>query len=149
MKPNSRYADLGGNTESEFNSLLALEKRICPATQIEFIPTRSNQIYISRDAQIKYNNIQAKLRYRELKKMNDALKVNAKKLKKLYTYMIENDLNYLPKELFEFENFDFKISTHNAINTLTGIIVHWIFEYGFEPVDETLNFYFLHKKQSV
>lgn len=121
--------------------------RICPATQIEFTPKRNNQIYSSRAVQIKHNNLQAKLRNSELKKLNDAVKLNAKKLEKLYNYMVEQNWNCISVEYMEYEKFDRAIFSSVNKDQLNENLVSWCLNYGFSPVDITLKFYFLYKKQ--
>jgi len=120
---------------------------ICPATQIEFTPKRNNQIYSSRAVQIKHNNLQAKLRNSELKKLNDAVKLNAKKLEKLYNYMVEQNWNCISVEYMEYEKFDRAIFSSVNKDQLNENLVSWCLNYGFSPVDITLKFYFLYKKQ--
>ena len=142
-----RYDEEERNLRKATHSILPEETKICPVTGEEFIPMRYNQIYFNREVQIKHNNLQYKIKNSDLKKLSDAIKSNAKKLKKLYNFMNEKRWNCIPVEYLNFEKVDIEISSRVNKNNTTGGVVHWCLDYGFEPVDNTLKFYFLHKKQ--
>lgn len=128
-------------------SFFKRETRICPATGEEFIPKRYNQTYINSEVQIKHNNLQARLKNSDLKKLNDSIKSNAKKLEKLYKFMIENNSDCISAEYLKYEKVNTEIYLSKEKNYTTLGVVYWNLDYGFEPVDETLIFYYLHKKQ--
>lgn len=128
------------------NNTIEYEEIVCPATGVIFVPGRSNQIYVSREVQIKHNNDRAKLKRSELKKFNDIIYTNAKILAKLLEYIVKCKWKYIPVEYIDYEGLNFEVYTSTTKNANTKNIVYWCLNFGFEPVDETMKLYYIYKK---
>jgi len=126
--------------KSENNS-----KIICPASGEEFIPKRENQIYKNMAVQIKHNNDRAKLKRSQLKKFNDNINGNEKKLMRLHNYMLQCNWNSIPIEYFDYEGINFETFTSSVVNNKTNKTVFWCLSYGFEPVDEKMKLFYIYK----
>lgn len=126
----------------------AIKEKTCPATGKQFLPKRENQIYIDRATQIRHNNIQAKIKQRDLKLLNDIIKQNAAKLERLYNHMIHHKLKSVPFELVEYEQLDFESCSTKNINNKTGNIVNWCMDYGYEPTNNSMTSFFIYKKSN-
>ena len=122
------------------------KEQVCPATGESFIPNRDNQVYKNTAVQIKNNNERAKLKRRELKKFNDIINTNKKILEKLFNYMILCKWKNIPVEYIDYEGLNFGSYTSMTVNDKTNGFVYWCLDYGFEPVDETMKFYYIYKK---
>lgn len=121
-------------------------EQVCPATGESFVPDRDNQVYKNSAVQIKNNNEQAKLKRKELKLFNDIIKSNVKKLARLYNYMLLCKWNSIPAEYIDYEGLNFEVFTSSTKNRKTNKIIHWCLEYGYEPVDEKMELYYIFKK---
>jgi hypothetical protein len=126
--------------------VIPYDLKVCPASGKSFVPRRENQIYIDRATQIKHNNEQGKLKRAELIRLNHIIKQNAQKLSRLYSYMLLHKIKCVPVELIEYEQLDFNASSSQSINTKSRKIVNWCLDYGYEPCDEKMAFYFIYKR---
>jgi len=122
------------------------QQKVCPATGETFTPDRDNQVYINRAVQVKYNNDRGKLKRSELKIFNDILNTNEKILATLLNRMKKYNWKYIPVEYIDFDELNFEVYTSTSKNAETKNIVYWCLNYGFEPVDEKMKLYFIHKK---
>jgi hypothetical protein len=127
-------------------STITRQERVCPATGESFIPIRDNQTYLNPAVQIKNNNDRAKLKRMELKKFNDNINANVKILAKLYDYMLLCKWNSIPVEYIDYEGLKFEAYTSTTKIANSKKIVYWCLNYGFEPVDEKMKYYYIYKK---
>lgn len=127
------------------NKTIEYNEIVCPATGEKFIPGRSNQIYISRDVQIKHNNNRTKLKRMELKNLNDRIISNQRKLKKMYDFMTKYNWEKIHIGYISFEEFDLKTYSKSSNNATTGGRICWSLDYGIEALDETMTYFYIHK----
>lgn len=124
------------------------QEQVCPATGEAFIPNRDNQVYINTAVQIKNNNDRAKSNRNELKELNDRINSNQKKLEKLFLYLKENNWERIHSEYVKFVGVDLKAYSKVSKNATTSGRICWSLNYGIEPTDETMTYYYIHKKQN-
>ena len=122
------------------------QEQVCPATGESFIPDRDNQVYKNRAVQIKNNNDRAKEKNKVFKLLNDRFKANERKLARLFIFLIESGIDRIAAKHLDYEKIDYSAYTYTTKNKKTNGKVFWCLEYGFEAVDEDLNFYYIHKK---
>jgi len=126
--------------------IIPYPERECPATGKKFVPKRENHVYINRAVQVKHNNEQAKTKRKDLKELNDKIKSNRKKINKLYDYMEKNNWKHIHVEYVKFEEVDLHAYSKTSNNTITGGRICWSLDYGIEALDETMTYYYIHKK---
>ena len=124
------------------------QEQVCPATGESFIPDRDNQTYKNRAVQIKHNNEQAKFKRKELKDLNDRIISNRKKLDKIHYYMKKNNWEQIHAEYLKFQDVDLHVYSKTSNNPITGGRICWSLDYGIEPLDESMTYYYIHKKQT-
>jgi hypothetical protein len=124
------------------------QQKLCPATGEVFIPDRDNQVYINTAVQIKNNNNRAKSKRKDLKDLNDKIISNQKKLEELFLYLKKNNWERIHAEFVKFVDVDLKAYSKVSKNATTGGRICWSIDYGIEPTDETMTYYYIHKKQN-
>lgn len=127
---------------------ISRQEQVCPATGESFIPDRDNQTYKNRAVQIKHNNEQAKFKRKDLKELNDRIISNKKKINKLYDYMKKNNWKHIHVEHVKFEEVDLHAYSKTSNNAITGGRICWSLDYGIEALDETMTYFYIHKKQT-
>jgi|GEM_PF-3182794 len=127
--------------------IIPYPERECPATGKKFVPTRENHVYLNRAVQVKHNNEKGKLNRQQLKELNDRIKSNENKLAKLYEYMHQNKLQYISATFFNYEGLDLEAVSFTGKSTKTGRKIFWCLNYGYEPIDEKMEFYYIYKRK--
>jgi len=124
------------------------QDQVCPATGESFTPIRDNQVYKNRDVQIKNNNDRAKSKRKDLKDLNDKIISNQKKLEELFLYLKKNNWERIHAEFVKFVGVDLNAFSKVSKNATTSGRICWSIDYGIEPTDETMTYYYIHKKQN-
>lgn len=107
------------------------DKAYDPFTNQEFIKSRSNQKYESRENQIKFNNEKARKKRMAMAAVNRTLENNRKILQRL---LDENEYVKHSKEFMLGAGYNFQIFTHHA--ELDDVLWHCVYDYGITQIDE-------------
>lgn len=108
------------------------QKRVCPHCKLEFIPKRSNQIFISSQARKEYhNNINNTIR-KKTAFINKPLMKNRKVFSEL---LADKDEGVFHNEFLLGKGVSFKVFT-NFKEYKEGIIAYSVYEFWYYKVDE-------------
>lgn len=107
------------------------KKAIDPFTKNEFIKKRSNQIYESRESQVRSNNEKAKQKRIAMAEVNKALDTNRKLLKSLVG---DEEFVSRSKEFMLGAGFRFEICTHHI--KINGVLWHCIYDYRYTKLED-------------
>ena len=107
------------------------KKRVCPHSKIEFIPRRSNQIFISSQARINYHNNLNNTIKKNTAYINKPLMKNYKVFSEL---LADKDIGIYHNEFLLGKGVSFSVFT-NLKNYKEGI-AYAVFEFWYIKVDE-------------
>ena len=66
----------------------------------------------------------------------------------LYDYMKKNNWKHIHVEHVKFEEVDLHAYSNTSNNAITGGRICWSLDYGIEALDETMTYFYIHKKQT-
>ena len=112
--------------------LQEMKKRVCPHTQLEFVPKRSNQLFFDRQCRIDYhNNINNTIR-KKTAYINSPLMKN----RKIFSELLANkNEGVFHNQFLIGKGVSFEVFTHLE-EYKEGIIAYSVFEFWYYKVDE-------------
>jgi len=105
-------------------------KKVCPYSKIEFIPKRSNQIFLNKDCRIKYNNAKSNFIRHQLHAYNGPLLKNYKILEEIMRGKKEKTFH---KEFLKGKDFSSSLITHNVKGEIYDLIGVYKYTIDFIP----------------
>ena len=106
--------------------------RICLHTGQPFKPTHQRQIFINKDARIKFNNEKHAKIEKEKNLILSKVNKNERILKEGYSHLSGIGKKSIGKDALQFSGYDFSTCTSVTINQATGMQIYWAINYGIE-----------------
>lgn len=107
-------------------------KRECIYSKIEFVPKRSNQIFINKQCRIAHHNDISNAIRKKLSKINNLLIKNYKILTEIMQAKNEEQFH---SEFLRGKGFSFSVHTH--IEKRKDIYVYAVYEFSFYKITDT------------
>ena len=120
--------------------------RICLHTGQPFKPTHQRQIFINKDARIKFNNGKRSKTEKEKNAILNKINKNEKILKEGYNNISNLGIKSIGKDALQFSGYDFSTCTSVTINQATGMQIYWAINYGIEESKDERGVYIISKK---
>lgn len=109
------------------------ELRTCPLSNEEFLPTRNNQVFSSKENRILFHNHQNNQIRKRLSYINKQLLLN---LRILINVLDGKKETILHKQFLLGKGFSFSVFTHFTISKSTNKYCYCIYEVAYERIDE-------------
>ena len=120
--------------------------RICLHTGQPFKPTHQRQIFINKDARIKFNNDKHAKNEKEKNTILSKVNKNEKILKEGYNNISNLGIKSIGKGALQFTGYDFNSCTSVTTNQVTGMQIYWAINYGIEESKDEGGVYIISKK---
>lgn len=120
--------------------------RICLHTGQPFKPTHQRQIFINKDARIKFNNEKHAKNEKEKNLILSKVNKNERILKEGYSHLSGLGKKSIGKDALQFSGYDFSTCTSVTINQATGKQIYWAINYGIEESKDERGVYIICKK---
>lgn len=110
-----------------------IELRTCPLSNEEFLPTRNNQVFSSKENRIIFHNQQNNQIRKRLSFINKQLLLN---LRILINVLDGKNETILHKQFLLGKGFSFSVFTHFIISESSNNYCYCIYEVAYERIDE-------------
>lgn len=110
-----------------------IELRTCPLSNEEFLPTRNNQVFSSKENRIIFHNQQNNQIRKRLSYINKQLLLN---LRILINVLDGKKETILHKQFLLGKGFSFSVFTHFTISKSSNNYCYCIYEVAYERIDE-------------
>ena len=110
-----------------------IELRTCPLSKEEFLPTRNNQVFSSKENRIIFHNQQNNKLRKRLSHINKQLLLNFRILIDVLDCETEMIIH---KEYLKGKGFSFSVFTHFTISKSSNNYCYSIYEVAYERIDD-------------